>query len=391
MVKIITPTQKNIHKQKSICHLSSVHPLSDVRIFYKECVSLSKAGYDVTLVIPNEQDEIRNTIRIKAIKKRTQGRIIRMTLTVLDVLRKALKQHADIYHFHDPELIPIALLLKVLRKTKVIYDVHEDYPRAMLSRYYLSPVVRRLTSFAFEKFEEFAIQYFDAVISATPVITKRFEKLNKNTFTVQNFPILDELYTGETVSWEKRSNHLVYIGAINILRGIKEMVGATALASKKTAIELNLAGNFSPQSLQNEISSMDGWQKTNYLGYLSRGKVTQLLGQVKIGLVLIHPEPQYQVSYPVKLFEYMSAGIPVIASDFPLWRKIVDGAACGLLVDPKKTDEIAKAILFLFENPDRAETMGKQGRRAVKEKYNWDLEKIKLIELYDILLSEKKK
>jgi len=369
-----------------ICHFTSVHPRYDTRIFIKQCVSLARAGYDVTLIVADgKENEEKEDVRILNVGVSRFGRAGRMTRTVIAMYKKALNMNADIYHIHDPELIPAGLLLKALGK-KVIYDVHEDYPKAILSKHYLSPWVCRLTARAFQIFEEFAARRFSGIVSATPAIAKRFEKLNKNVITIQNFPIIDKPHINEKVSWKKRSNVMAYVGRIGALRGAKEMVEAAGLASKKTDVHLMLAGDFSPQSLKEEVELMEGWEQTKYLGYLPREKVAGLLGRVKAGLVLIHPEPRYQVSYPIKLFEYMAAGIPVIASDFPLWREIVENAGCGLLVNPKKPIEIADAVIYLFENPEEAEVMGKRGRKLVEERYNWGMEEKKLLYLYSKLI-----
>ncbi len=366
-----------------ICHLTTVHPRYDTRIFVKQCISLVRSGYDVNLIVADGKGGEENEgVKIHDIGVSRFGRAGRMIRTVMAVYTKALGVKADIYHFHDPELIPIGLLLK-LRGKRVIYDVHEDYPEAILSKRYLSPLARRLTARIFKKFEEFASRRFTSIIPATPGIAERFETLNKNIVIVQNFPILDELQTSKPVPWDKRLNAVAYVGGIASLRGAREMMEAIGIVSKETDVHLILAGEFSPQSLEKDISSMEGWKQTEYLGYLSRDKVARLFGRVKAGLVLIHPEPRYQVSYPVKLFEYMSAGIPVIASDFPLWRKIVEGAGCGLLVDPLKPEEIADAVIYLLENPEEAEKMGRNGRKSVLEQYNWGIEEQKLIKLYN--------
>jgi len=369
-----------------VCILTSVHPRHDTRIFIKQCVSLGRAGYDVTLIVADgKEDEEKEGVRILDIGISRFGRAGRMTRTVIAVYKKALNMNADIYHFHDPELIPAGLLLKALGK-KVIYDVHEDYPKAILSKHYLPSWMCRLTAWAFEVFESIAARRFSGIVSVTPAIAKRFESRNKNTVTIQNFPITDELNISETVAWKKRSNAVAYVGVIGVLRGVKEMVEAAELASKKTDVHLILAGDFFPQSLKEEVESMEGWKQTKYLGYLPREKVARLFDKIKAGLVLIHPEPRYQVSYPVKLFEYMSSGVPVIASNFSLWREIVEGAGCGLLVNPLKPKEIADAVIYILENPEEAQEMGKNGRRAVKERYNWGMEEKKLLGLYEVLL-----
>ena len=372
-----------------VCILTSVHPPFDIRILHKEAKSLAKAGYDVTLVAQHDKEEIVDGIRIVPLP-RPKNRFERMTRTVWSAYRKALKINADIYHFHDPELIPAGLLLKLFTKAKVIRDVHEDYSKVIRGKHYLSPWMRRFIARVFSIFDEFTAKRFSSIVSATPAIAKQFEKLNNNSVTIQNFPILDELHTRETIPWKKRSNAVAYVGGISKLRGAKEMVEAVGLASKKADIRLMLAGDFSPRSLKKEMELMEGWKQTEYLGYLSREKISRFLGNIKVGLVLFHPEPNHISAQPNKLFEYMSSGIPVIASDFPLWRVIVESAGCGLLVNPMKPKEIADAVIYLLKNPEEAEEMGNRGRKAVVKKYNWGREEKKLLELYGGLAISRK-
>ena len=107
-----------------------------------------------------------------------------------------------------------------------------------------------------------------------------------------------------------------------------------------------------------------------------------MLSQVKAGLVTLHPTPKYQTALPVKMFEYMIAEVPVIASNFPYWSDIVNDAGCGICVDPMKPEEIRGAVDYICRHPDIAREMGRNGREKVLEKYNWDREKEKLFALY---------
>ena len=116
-------------------------------------------------------------------------------------------------------------------------------------------------------------------------------------------------------------------------------------------------------------------------------KVSELLAQARVGVATLHPDPNYLGSLPTKLFEYMAAGLPVVASNFPLWKEIVEGNKCGLTVNPLDPEEIAHAIEYLINHPDEARRMGENGRQAVLEKYNWETEGKKLLALYEKLLA----
>lgn len=376
--------EKNKHLK--ICIFTSAHPRYDIRIFIKQAKSFARAGYDTTLLVADGQGNEKNDrIKIFDIGAGKGGRIGRMTMTVLSMFKKARSINADSYHFHDPELIPVGLLLK-LRGKKVVYDVHEDYPRSILSRPYLHPWLRKIVSIAFEMLETFAAKKFAGVSCATPWIGKRFKLLNDNTEVIQNFPILGELQSSEYSSWEKRPNKVAYVGVISDLRGAKEMVEAAGYATQKTRIHLLLGGKFDPQSYKTEIEQLKGWKQTEFVGFLSRKGVASLFGRIKAGLVLFHPDPNHIMAQPNKLFEYMSAGIPVIASDFIFWREVVTMSGCGLLVDPLNPVHIAEAITKIIENPEMAEEMGKKGRQAVEKRYNWQIEEKKLLKFYHRLI-----
>jgi hypothetical protein len=87
-------------------------------------------------------------------------------------------------------------------------------------------------------------------------------------------------------------------------------------------------------------------------------------------------------NYPTKLFEYMAARVPVVASDFPLYRAIVEGAGCGIVVDPTSPHAIAEAVRYLLDHPEDAQAMADRGRAAMLERYNWHASKEALLELY---------
>lgn len=365
-----------------IAHLTSAHKRGDTRIFLKMCRSLAAAGKDVSLVVADGLgDETREEVRIFDVGK-PKGRLERMWKATRRVLGKALELDCDLYHLHDPELLPAGIALR-RRGKRVVFDAHEDLPRQILSKPYLHPVVRRPLSAAIKRFERYACRRLTHVIAATPAISDKFAAMRIGTTNVNNFPISDEL--ADDVQWSEKAREVAYVGGISAIRGIGEVVVAMELC--RSGVRLNLVGDFSEKTVKAKTQALPGWSRVNELGFLSRLEVKSVLGRSTAGIVTFLPEPNHIDAYPNKMFEYMSAGLPVIASDFPLWREIIEGSQCGVCVDPLDAASIASAIDRLVENPELARNMGENGRRAVHEKYNWDIEERKLLSLYEELLS----
>lgn len=371
-----------------VVHLSSVHPPFDVRIFHKECRSIAKAGYDVTLVVCHDRSETKDGVRLEAIPRHS-ARISRMIRTVWAAYRKSRQQDAGLYQFHDPELIPVGLLLQLLGK-RVVYDVHEDVASDILSKYYIPRWLRRPLAWLLAFIETVSSRFFSAVVTATVPISDRFRSRNEHTVVISNYPILEEGRAPNAREWPQRSCSVAYVGVLARDRCLAEMVQAMALLSENYRVTLKLAGAFSPKSLIEGMARLGGWDRVAVLGILGQGQIAELLADVRAGLVILQPTPSFLRSAPTKMFEYMAAGIPVIASDFPGFREIVEEAGCGLLVDPLNPRAIADAIEFILDNPSEAEQMGRRGRAVVEARYNWASEERKLLDLYKSLLETPK-
>ncbi len=355
----------------------------------KQCRSLASHGHEVALVVADGLgDACRDGIRIVDVG-RPSGRRERMLRTTWWVGRAALALDADVYHLHDPELIPVGLRLAIGGR-KVVFDAHEDVPSQMLDKPYLSPRGARLLSRAFVGLERAALRRFDGVLAATPLIRDRLAAHNPLTVDLNNYPRAEEFSASATAPADGETrDSFCYVGSISAIRGVRELVQACALL--RTHARLALAGSFAEAELEAEVRAHPGWRRVDALGHLDRGGVAGVMARSFVGLVTLLPTASYRESLPVKMFEYMAAGIPVIASDFPLWRDIVEGSRCGLCVDPHDPAAIAAAIDHLATHPREARAMGANGRRAVLQRYNWEIEADKLIAFYTDLLAPRPK
>jgi glycosyltransferase involved in cell wall biosynthesis len=358
-----------------ICHMTSVHQVTDIRIFIKECLSLANSHFEVHYIVPGVKSEKIQNVNIHGTPK-IKNRYKRMIKTAKEVYELALEIDADIYHFHDPELIPYGLKLKKKGKI-VIYDIHEDLPRAILSKKYIPISFRKLISFFVERYENNSSKKFDSNIGATPYITERFHKINNNSININNFPLMDELVAENQNIIKNRQ--VCYVGGIINIRGIENIIKS----SENINGDIVMAGPVSTNDLKTKLDQ----SRVKYQGIIDRTKVNKLLNKSIAGLVLFLPEPNHVNSQPNKMFEYMSAGIPVIASNFPLWKEIIENNDCGICVNPQDISAISEAIQWMLDNPEKAAEMGRNGRKAVETYYNWETESKKLIKLYEDLLN----
>lgn len=358
-----------------VCHMTSVHPWDDVRIFHKECRSLAAAGFDVHLVACAPEPIQLDGVMVHSVPRTGKGRLARMLRTTRHIYLAARAVNADIYHFHDPELIPYGLLLRLHGK-QVVYDAHEDVPRDVLSKPWIAPWLRGKIARLFEWFEDWAAGRLSAVVGATPHIARRFSRINLCSVDINNYPMQSELASDAIAARSGRT--VCYVGGVSRIRGAKEMVAAMEYVDGK----LILAGRIENAALEAELRALPGWSKVEYRGTVSRAEVRRIFSESCAGLLLFHPEPNHLDAQPNKMFEYMSAGLPLIASDFPLWRQVLDTTGAGVCVDPLDPRSIAKCISTLLDDRRGTSCMGEAGRRAVAATYRWERETTKLIGLY---------
>lgn len=351
-----------------VCHLTSAHPQEDIRIFHKECTSLAAAGYETYQIACGETYEKFGVHQI-GIGERDSGKFGRMIKTTKRVYEAAIRLDADVYHFHDPELLPYGLKLK-RRGKKVIFDSHEDVPDQIMDKVWIPKVLRRIVSSIYRGYETYVVKNLDAVVTATPHIGEKFMKRAKRVTVVNNYPKLDDIIF-QTGSFSERDAIVCYAGGINENRGEQIM----REAMKSVQGKLIIAGE------HNQV--VEG--NCEYVGKLNRDGVNALYGKAVLGLCILKPIENYYYSQPIKMYEYMAAGIPFVCSNFPGWRKVVEDSNGGICVDPTNNEEIAAAINSLLKNRTNAQMMGKAGHEYVINNCTWVNEEKKLINLYNSL------
>ena len=379
---------------KRVCHLTSAHKRHDVRIFRKECCSLAKAGYNVTLVVNDTlPDETLQGVRIVSTHFQPKNRMERMLLGTKAVYKKALEQNADVYHLHDPELLPIAYKLKRRNKI-VIFDAHEDTEEQIKDKKWIPRPFSKVISKLYGHYAGQIMRRIDAVITVTPDFVEKFKKYQENTVMVTNYPIVKEFVKSNSernshiesqISLITQGGYIFFAGGITtqwmhdvVIRAIEPI----------ESIQYVLAG-FGKESYLNHLRSLPGWDKVYFLGNISHEKVSELYRCALAGIA-VNKCTQLQGKGTLgntKLFECMESAIPVICTDYPLWKNIIEENTCGICVNPEKPSEITAAIRYLIEHPDKASEMGKNGRKAVLEKYNWVPEEEKMLGLYYQLLT----
>lgn len=362
---------------KTICHVTSVHEALDDRIYYKECLSLAEEGYKVFLVAPGESF-IKDGIKIIGCGKQPTNRFERISKFCKVVFQMAKKIDADIYHFHDPEMLKYAVKLSRMNKI-VIFDSHEDVPAQILDKPWLPKFSRRIVARVYRSLETKYVKQVSGVIAATEYIEKKFKDRAKKTETIKNYPKLDEIKKSKK-AFVDREKVVCYAGGISRIRGEEIMVSAIETME---GYSLKLAGNCEDDTIKNSNR-----KNVEYLGMLTRDEVNDLYASSRVGICVLLPTANYINSLPIKIFEYMAAGLPIIASDFPTWREIIIETNSGILVSPEDIQSIRDAIKYYIDNPIEAQKTGERGCKAAIEKYNWKVEGQKLVRFYKNLIRE---
>jgi glycosyltransferase involved in cell wall biosynthesis len=365
---------------RRVCHITTVHPVDDHRILHKECVSLREAGYEVTLVAPHAGNTTIEGISVVGFRTPARNRVERMIRRPYSAYRAAVAVEADLYHFHDPDFLLYGVRLARAGK-RVVYDAHEDVRTQIRYKDWLPGPSRAAVARAIARLEAACVARIDAVVSPSLAALERLAPHQPNAVLVANYPRLDQALP--VASWHDRRRAACYVGGITRVRGAQVLVDAMAHADA----ELYLAGPISPPQLRFELERSAGWPRVRYVGRVGPERVPELLARARVGVIPLQPIPNYRDAYPVKLFEYLAAGLPVVATDVPLWRELLEAHGCGICVPPDSPRRLAEAMTTLLDDDDRARAMGRRARRAAEQHYSWQSQAAALVALYTELLA----
>jgi glycosyltransferase involved in cell wall biosynthesis len=364
-----------------ICHLTIVSQKSIPRII-KESKSAINDGFSVYVVSPGKTYLSSDNIQYIGLNEPT-SRLKRVLHTDKEIVRLAIETNSDIYQIHDPELLRFFSLLKRNNK-KVIFDSHEFYSYQILHKPYIPKLLRPVISKSYQLYEDYIIRRIDYIIGVCTINgINPFSKFS-NSMLIANYPYIDENLNISTNRENDKENILVYSGLLSPNRGIPQIVKASYVSKTN----LVLCGPWMSESFEKEITTMDEFQYTKYLGILDNNELNELYKNSMIGLSTLLPVGQYHIvdTLPTKVYEYMSHGLPVIISDNPFFEAMNKETPFGISVDPSNVDEIARAINQLTSNRQLREYYGKNGISLFTNHYNWNVEGKKLLEVYKKLV-----
>jgi len=365
-----------------ICHITTAHPATDPRIFWRECVGLARLGHSVTLIaqapsgVENDQG-----VTIRALRRRA-SRSRRIAFGWIEALRYAYRARSDIYHLHDPELVPLLVLLRLCRKT-VVYDAHEWLSLQVQGKDYLHGL-RRPVAIRIARIVEWVVRTVASeIFTVNESCREPFRP--RQAVIVANYPDTDFFRPDPGQRENDGTARFVYVGGISIERGLANVITALEIANREHPTRLVLAGPIHNEQVRETLQALDGWRYVDYLGTVSYPAIPGVICRGIAGISVLLPTPNHLISSPIKIFEYLACGIPVIASDFPAWRSTFHSADAVEFVDPEPS-AIAKAMCSLTTDPARVRSMGSNARELAVAQFSWQREALRIDSAYASLL-----
>lgn len=369
---------------KKVCIINKVKTLNH-RSFYKDALSLVKAGYDVCILGFFSKNEVISGVRLVSFRP-PQKRLFRFFITNYQIFVQALKEKADVYHFHDLDFVPWAALLKILSRSKVIYCIREAHPEYMLIKTYLPKTIRRFLYVLIYLMEHICIKFYDAIIPCDNYVSKGFK--HKNNVVIFHFPKLDFFKNRISIPWQQREYDLFYHGCVPTyhFETMMSIAGRLNAEGVKNLWGIVMSEGSPRAWAAEEVKKRQLENNFVFLPYVDHFNIYKYLSNARIGIIPLPPFEKFMKNIPVKMFEFMGFEIPIVLSDLPPSRQFIEGENCAIAVEPDNIDQYVRAIKLLLDDPERSIEMGKKGKKLVLEKYNWNQEEKKMLSLYDKIL-----
>jgi glycosyltransferase involved in cell wall biosynthesis len=366
-----------------VVHVTSAHAATDTRVFLKQCRGLAAAGHEVVLVVADGVGDRRiDGVQVRSVDlPRSRGD--RMLRAAWGCVRQALRERGDVLHFHDPELLPWAQVLRRMGK-RVVYDMHEFGPAQIAEKSWINPRLRSVVGWMWRSVERELLRGVPVVFAARS-LARDYPFVGRSEI-VENMPLVEELLQIRQPRHDRFT--LGYMGSLTVSRGSLQMLGAVERLRKEgIPVELECVG---PAHDSRSAEALRRFADEPGTGIRWHGRLAPVAGwrvmaRCHVGLAVLLPEPRYLEAYPTKLFEYMALGLPPIVSDFPIYRGVIERTGCGLCVGPLDQDALCEAIRWCASHPEELEAMRERGRLAVERDYSWQSEQRKLLEFYAAL------
>jgi len=371
---------------KTIIHLASVHNRTDNRVFYKQCVDLAANGFMVKLIVADGKgDDLVDDVEVLDFNKfSSNNRLLRLFITSPIVTIKALRLRADLYHIHDPELLFYYFLFSpFFSSKKIVFDMHENLSEQVKSKPWIPSFLRPLLAASIKIYENIVFRHV-AVIFAEKSYLKSFPNL-KRYETVLNFPKpswVEEKHNKSDVKEVNKEPVIGYVGRVGVDRGADILLGSVVAINKSgRSLRVVLLGNV-PQEVydKSDFNYLKAKGLLDAPGFVDNNRAVEIVQSWDIGFCVLRDLPNFIESYPTKLFEYMAAGVPVITSDFPLYRELIDETGGGICIQPNSEAELTDAILRILDAPN------KYYPQIDMTKYGWPGQLSKLAQFYSTIL-----
>ncbi len=372
--------------------LSTVHRWNDPRVFHKEACTLAKQHEVILAAVDDGVKRITNGVEIHPIGvwKTRWGRP-RLWLRALCEIRRS---RADVVHFHDPELALLLLPFALFGRKKFICDVHEHPRAAIRGRTWLPAMVRSPVAGVFFRLLRWSPFLYDAVLLAEESYAPLFPS-RANIHIIRNYALIptpDFPFFDRYGSFDPdRELNLLYVGSLTEDRGLLKMIEMLEIVKQVFPnVRLDLVGKIRPPDLERRIAGLSAQSQARFTlhGYLDLREMGQLLKRAHLGLIPLQPHPNFEASLSTKFFDYMTFGLPCLASDFPLWRRFFRENPAGMTVDAKRPERIAEAVIRLAKSLDQLRSFSENGYHLAREKFNWDREGEALLRIYSSLYPE---